>query len=282
VSIDPHAIARQLGVDDPLTADLVMANRGKGVWRIQAGDETWALRVLRPHEHDTARREIAGMDAARRGGIAVPDVAASGVWEDRPVLLLSWCRGRRLREAVRARPWAAYRLGVACGRQQAMLHSLAAPVEVAGRPWITQFGSVDDELQSALATVAGDPALLHLDLHASNVLVDGDSVSAVLDWTNVGAGDPRADLARSWSLLLPRNPGRRPRASTALHRVVAAGWRSGYASVAGAPRDMAVFEAWALTVLVRTLEREGAEHASLQAIAARRAAARRRAGLGPV
>jgi aminoglycoside phosphotransferase (APT) family kinase protein len=284
VSIDPHAIAGQLGLDEPLTVELLAANRGKGVWRVRNPAGTWALRVLRPHEHDSARRELAGMDAARRGGVEVPEVVASATWEDRPVLLLSWCRGEQLRHAVRARPWSAFRLGAACGRQQAALHALEAPSAIDAPPWISQFGPVDEELQAALTGVAADPKLLHLDLHAGNVLVEGGRVRAVLDWTNVGAGDPRADLARSWSLLLPRARGGnlRARASRALDRALVAGWRSGYAAVAGPPRDMAVFEAWALTVLVQTFAREGRDPAVQRQLAERLAVARRRAGLGPV
>jgi aminoglycoside phosphotransferase (APT) family kinase protein len=283
VSIDPHAIASQLGLDGPLSVELLAANRGKGVWRVENGAATWALRVLRPHEHDSAARELAGMEAARRGGIAVPEVVASTTWEDRPVLLLSWCQGMPVRSAARARPWSAFRIGVACGRQQAALHALPAPDAIDARPWITQFGAIDDELHAALAGVATEPRLLHLDFHAGNVLVEAGRVTAVLDWTNVGAGDPRADLARSWSLLLPRarGGGVRARLARAVDRAVLAGWRSGYATVAGKPRNMAVFEAWALTVLVQTFAREGRDPVLVRALSARADDARRGAGLHP-
>jgi aminoglycoside phosphotransferase (APT) family kinase protein len=283
VSIDPHAIAGQLGLDGPLTVELMAANRGKGVWRVENGAGTWALRVLRPHEHESAGRELAGMEAARRGGIAVPEVVASTTWDDRPVLLLSWCRGVPVRAAARARPWSAFRIGAACGRQQATLHALAPPAAIDAPPWISQFGAVDDELHAALARVATEPRLLHLDFHAGNVLVDAGRVAAVLDWTNVGAGDPRADLARSWSLLLPRARGgsARTRAARAVDRAVLAGWRSGYAAVAGTPRGMAVFEAWALTVLAQTFAREGRDPALVRALSTRADDARRGAGLPP-
>src|SRR5215203_530948 len=52
--IDPVAIMRELGVDGPHSASVLAANRGKGVWRIQGDSGAFALRVLRPDEHETA------------------------------------------------------------------------------------------------------------------------------------------------------------------------------------------------------------------------------------
>src|SRR5438132_39917 len=42
-------------------------------------------------------------------------------------------------------------------------------------------------------------ALLHLDYHLLNVMTDRSRVTGVLDWTNARAGDPRADLARTFT-----------------------------------------------------------------------------------
>lgn len=47
---------------------------------------------------------------------------------------------------------------------------------------------------------AGAPVWLHGDLHPANVLVDGGSISAVIDFGDVCAGDPATDLACAWSL----------------------------------------------------------------------------------
>jgi Ser/Thr protein kinase RdoA (MazF antagonist) len=61
--------------------------------------------------------------------------------------------------------------------------------------------------------------LLHLDLHPFNVLVDdAGEVTAVIDWTNAAAGDPRLDAARTWSILTldPAALARRDRGWTAL------------------------------------------------------------------
>lgn len=41
---------------------------------------------------------------------------------------------------------------------------------------------------------------LHGDLHPQNILVDGDQVTAVIDWGDMTAGDPATDLAAAWML----------------------------------------------------------------------------------
>ena len=51
------------------------------------------------------------------------------------------------------------------------------------------------------APVWGDaPVWLHGDLHSANVIVDGGSISAVIDWGDVCSGDPACDLAVAWML----------------------------------------------------------------------------------
>ncbi|QEO09191.1 aminoglycoside phosphotransferase family protein [Protaetiibacter larvae] len=45
---------------------------------------------------------------------------------------------------------------------------------------------------------AGPPLWLHGDLHPGNVLVDGATVTAVIDFGDITAGDPAADLSAGW------------------------------------------------------------------------------------
>ncbi len=44
-------------------------------------------------------------------------------------------------------------------------------------------------------------ALVHGDLHLRHVLVDGASMSGVIDWGDICVGDPAIDLQLVWSLL---------------------------------------------------------------------------------
>jgi aminoglycoside phosphotransferase (APT) family kinase protein len=49
---------------------------------------------------------------------------------------------------------------------------------------------------------AGPPVWLHGDLHPANVVVSDGTLSGVIDFGDLGTGDPAADLAAAW-LLLP-------------------------------------------------------------------------------
>ncbi|MGZ6142255.1 MAG: phosphotransferase [Myxococcales bacterium] len=58
-------------------------------------------------------------------------------------------------------------------------------------------GFFDDPVRAPLSGV-----LVHGDLHARQVLVDGEgSVCGVIDWGDVHSGDPACDLAIAWTLL---------------------------------------------------------------------------------
>jgi aminoglycoside phosphotransferase (APT) family kinase protein len=98
-------------------------------------------------------------------------------------------------------------------------------------------------------------ALLHLDYHPLNVLTDGTRITAILDWANARAGDPRADVARTYSILMvaPNGPGRQPLALAIGRRLLAWSWRHGYEQVAGRLSSMAPFYAWAGSVMIRDL-----------------------------
>jgi len=59
-----------------------------------------------------------------------------------------------------------------------------------------------DVWEEALAAPMQEaPTWIHGDLHPRNVLVDGDALSAVIDWGDLAAGDPATDLASIWMLL---------------------------------------------------------------------------------
>jgi aminoglycoside phosphotransferase (APT) family kinase protein len=47
----------------------------------------------------------------------------------------------------------------------------------------------------------GDPVWLHGDLHPANILVDRGRISGVIDFGDITAGDPAADLSVAWMLL---------------------------------------------------------------------------------
>lgn len=284
--VDPHEIMRELGFSAAYRATVLAQNRGKAVWRMDRDGETFALRMLRPDHEQTALWEQRAMSFAGATGVPTPQVLAAAVWQRRPAMLLSWCEGQTLRESLRARPWAAFGLGMACGREQARLHRQPAPTAFGAPSWIARFGDVDPELRARLERVeSAHTALLHLDCHGDNILLASGEVTGVVDWTNACVGDPRADVARTWSMLTRwAGAGVRGRAAAYASRIAAAGWLRGYEQVAGTQRDMLLFRIWALTALVGTSRAEAASAGTdcdLTALEGRLARLRRRSGLAP-
>lgn len=224
----------------------VVSRRGKAVWRIDCPGRSYAARLFRPGWFRSARIECRAMLLARCGGLPVAPVRASAQLRGRPVLLVDWCPGHDLYAELRQRPWAAERLGAAFGEQQAMLHR----VPVAGNElpdWIDFFGPIDEPLRRRLRQAQGPPRMLHLDYNPYNVALEGGRISGLLDWTNARTGDPRADLARTWTIgfLLHRSGRVRPLRRLAESRFFEGWWR-GYVRMAGPQAEMPVFLAWAV------------------------------------
>lgn len=255
--LDPEAILDALGLPGPARLTPVLGGLDAAIWKVERAHETYALRVLRPEQAPVARREAAAMATAAAAGLPVPRVHAAGSWRDRPAMLLDWCPGRPMADELRAHPWRAYSLGVQLGRTQAAIHALPIPDDFAdgSTPWRDLAGP-DERIRDWLDRVPPRPsALLHLDYHPLNVLADSGRLSAVLDWANVRPGDPRADLARTVSILqlapLPAGPiGAAMRSGL---RILEAGWRRGYERQAGPMGDLAPFYAWAGAMMERDL-----------------------------
>ncbi len=257
-TLDPATILATLGIADPAAISPVQGGADTALWRVEHGSTTYALRVFRSEQVDNYEREMAAMAAAQQAQLPVPTIHATGFWRERPVLLLSWCRGVPLWEAIRRRPWRVGALGVAFGRVQAQIHRVRAPARLSQQPtdWIGWAGPNEPILQAALHQAASHPtALLHLDYHPLNVLTDGTQITAILDWANARAGDPRADVARTYTILMvePYGPGRQSLAVSIMRRLMARGWGHGYEEMAGPLRDMALYYAWAGAVMVRDL-----------------------------
>src|SRR5258708_33303103 len=87
---------------------------------------------------------------------------------------------------------------------QAAIHVVPAPDLLRQQPeaWIAWKCEAEQTLQDRLHHLRLDGvALLHLDYHPRNVLTDGKQITGIVDWTNAHAGDPRADAARTVSIL---------------------------------------------------------------------------------
>ena len=256
-SVDPFHVLAAIGIEDALDATPVAGGWSTTLWKIQRPEGAYALRLFPAGERHWATIEAQTMRGARAAGVPVPEIHSEGEWRDQPVLLLSWCDGRTLLAEMHARPWAIRRLGYQFGRQQAMMH--ATPVSSSNphlRPWLTRFGDVDEELRERLqACQPREDRLLHLDYHPLNVMVARGQISCILDWANAARGEPRADVARTWSILrlMPLRRNRADVATEAGLRLLAAGWLRGYQAIAGPLHDMTLFKVWAGEAMVRDL-----------------------------
>ncbi len=250
--LQPLDILHMLGIDGTPTVTPLQGGLDMAMWKVEREGQTYALRVFRVEAHEACEHERIVMAAARAAGLPVPDVHVVGVWQDRPVLLITWMDGRMIGDELRARPWLLWRLGIAFGNMQAAIHAVPAPAQLLQQPdaWIARQCEAEPVLQERLRHLSCEkPTLLHLDYHPNNVLTDGKQITAVLDWTNALAGDPRADAARTVSILRVDPLVRKPLIQWLGLRIFELAWRIGYQRKRGHLHDMALFYAWAGTVM---------------------------------
>ncbi len=133
-------------------------------------------RVLRRYRNgDSAEREAAVMAYLAEAGFPVPAVYdASG-----PDLVLERLAGRDMLADLSGRPWLVRRHARTLAGLHDRLHAIAAPPSLRA-----QFGP-------------GDRVL---DLHPGNVMLTAAG-PVVIDWTNVAAGAPGADVAMAWLII---------------------------------------------------------------------------------
>lgn len=254
--LDPYAILQVLDVHDAVNVTPVQGGTDTAIWRVERAGQIFALRVFQRGQFDDCRLEQEVMQAAQVAGLPVPQVHASGNWQEHPALLLSWLPGRPVFEELRARPWRARRLGTLFGRMHAAIHELPAPdvLRQQSEAWIRWSGSGEQALQKRLrSTNYQADALLHLDYHPLNVLTDGKRITAVLDWRNALAGDPRADAARTVFILRLAGFGRLRLLEVVVRRAFESGWRAGYAQKRRSLGDLSLFYAWAGAVMERDM-----------------------------
>jgi aminoglycoside phosphotransferase (APT) family kinase protein len=220
------------------------------VWHLERGSRQYALRVFRPGQGSTLERELVALRAAAAAGVRVPRVYAAGTYEQRPALLMDWAKGRPLLDQLRRRPTQVLGLGRAFGRLHAEIHRVPAPASLRAN-WIGWAGPLEPGFNAHLEqlTAASPKRLLHLDYHPLNVLVHDQQVSTVLDWTNAHAGDPRADFARTVTILRlsPPRGGAVERLGRLLLEI---GYRIGYGPLGP---DITPFYVWAALAMQHDL-----------------------------
>jgi aminoglycoside phosphotransferase (APT) family kinase protein len=135
-------------------------------------------RVLRRYRNgDSTEREAGVMVYLAETGFPVPRVYdASG-----PDLVLERLAGRDMLADLSRRPWLVRVHARTLAGLHDRLHAIAAPPSLRAR-----FGPGD--------------RILHLDLHPGNVMLTAAG-PVVIDWSNVAAGAPAADVAMAWLII---------------------------------------------------------------------------------
>ncbi|HEY2271233.1 MAG TPA: phosphotransferase, partial [Jatrophihabitantaceae bacterium] len=165
---------------------------------------TVAIRLLRSGVRPD--RELAALHLAAEYRHPAPRLLAEGTVDGGAVLVMTWCPGRPIGDLL-IDDGDPTELGTAFGRAQARLHR-----------------RMDD------GTV-----LCHLDYQPYNVLVEGDAVSGIVDWSNARAGRPAEDVATT-AVILEIAPAVVPDLAATIDEFTSA-WRAGYAELHPMPDE---------------------------------------------
>jgi aminoglycoside phosphotransferase (APT) family kinase protein len=252
----PQDILRFLGITDTTTITPVLGGSDTTIWRVESAGKICALRLYHPGQVKIWQREQTIMRAAQTGGLPVPHILAADIWQERPVLLISWITGKTMGEIISRQPWRTWQMGVLFGRMQATIHTVSVPDLLNQSPdeWIRWSGAGEDALQAYLSKMPhSSETLLHLDYHPFNVLTDGKKVTGVIDWANADIGEPRADAARTVTILRIDSIGKLPPHEKLVRRVFEWGWRFGYRQQGHTPGNLSPFYAWAGAVMEKDL-----------------------------
>jgi aminoglycoside phosphotransferase (APT) family kinase protein len=261
-SIDPRAALAALGYPETTEPVPVLGGWDTLMWRFKTADGgAHSLRVhYLPDREEFARRERIAMGACAAAGLPAPRVEASDHFEGLPAMVLSWCPGRPILSFIEKRPWTLLRMSRLLGRAQARLHAVPPPPEfVAGAPddWLSRVGDQYADLVAHARTLGlATTSLIHMDFHPLNVVSDGKAVTGVLDWARSGAGDPRADLARTEIIILaaPVPPGPLKPILNLSRSLLLRSWRAGYRDLAGPLPHYRQLRAWAGATLLAEME----------------------------
>lgn len=249
----PGTVLASLGVGD-VNAVLPVSGGMSGalLWRVVRPEPgTDLLLRLLPHSGlATVEHEAAAQRSAHDAGIPTPRIDHVGVVAGCPVILMTWLSGQTMLDVLVERPSRSNALGQASGRLLRRIHDVAPVIGPANSYLGSRLAGVDRWL-SRIVTASQDPtALIHVDFHPGNLIIDGDGTIAVLDWTNASAGDPLIDLGRTFACL---QLGAALYANTIGRESIDAWWRGlieGYGAPDRTIDELAPFIAFGLVTLV--------------------------------
>jgi aminoglycoside phosphotransferase (APT) family kinase protein len=263
-TLDPHLIASRMGIRGVRFCTYLEGRSRVVNWRIDTDSDSFVLRIYPDGDHPALARESEAMRLARAAGVVAPEIVTSGEDDGHPLMLYRWVPGTTLWDACALHRLRFRSLARRFGRMHALIHSIGESQPHANVPedLLSLAGYQPDRVREALG-LCGTSArtLVHLDYHQLNVLSDGRSIKGVVDWANARFADPRADYARTYTMLLvePYVPGLQPVTLAAARRLLASGWRRGYEEVRGRQQGLEPFFAWAGSFMSRDLARRVAD-----------------------
>jgi aminoglycoside phosphotransferase (APT) family kinase protein len=241
---------RSLGLEDAVLESSETRATDAMVWRVRYQENSLAIRVLRPDQAPVVEIESTATRQARSAGVPAPQIVSTATTsQGQPVMATDWLNGDTVGDALLRNPRLARRIGFECGEVLARIHGIPHPVIPDGAAnWIQRAPAAEQGLRTLLeSTSARQQVLLHLDFHPFNLITQNNRIRGVLDWTNASLGDPRADIARSTSIMQLHAPallGARGATRMTIGLFTRA-FLDGYQYAAGPLHGMAPFYAWA-------------------------------------
>ena len=221
-----------------------------------------ALRLFLPGKERDLTPDRLAVEAARAARIRTPLLGEAISYDGRAGVVIERVYGGDQYQLVGRQPWRLLNEARRTGRLHARVHETAAPGalrDVAGhvRERVARAGAPADLValaQEALAELPAGDRLLHGDFHPGNVLVEAKR-RVLIDWSNVAAGPPEADVARTLVMLrVGRPPEGTPPAIRAIarfaRRALIAGYLRGYRGAR--PLDEALLRRW---LAIRAVDR---------------------------
>jgi len=168
------------------------------VWRVRTATASYTMRLASSSRLTDGR--LAAIAAARDAGLPAPELIRRASTPDGEAVLLSWLPGGPMYGSLRRDPTRARRWGQLTGELQRRLHEIDAPDAVID---VRAEGLHPFDAGRSIVGLPEGRALLHLDWHPLNLLVDEreERIRGIVDWDNARRGHPLLDLARTHSLL---------------------------------------------------------------------------------
>ncbi len=162
------------------------------------------LKLLKPSPSlDAVRNEARNMELARAAGLPVPRVFEVTEVDGRPGIVYEHIKGVSMDRCIKAALWRTAEFARRMADLHVRVHRAVIPGirDVKQRLWSKVLRSgcseeVREQLLHRLDALPDGNTLLHFDFHPLNLVLSGSEIY-IIDWDNMCAGDPIADMART-------------------------------------------------------------------------------------